>query len=116
MQDAESVPPEAPAQLGGEGRKDVRDLKSGGKERGGTEGKAGGGTQQWRLRLSWQGAGEEEWGREGEGRGEGRGRETDVVLPPSFRRTAPPRGPALAHTPSLICPGPAITVALFRDR
>ena len=41
MQDAETEPPEAPAQLGGEGRKDVRDLKSGGKERGGTEGKAG---------------------------------------------------------------------------
>ena len=67
MQDAETEPPEAPAQLGGEGKKDVRDLKSGGKERGGTEGKAGGGTQQWRLRLSWQGAGEEEWGRDGEG-------------------------------------------------
>lgn len=60
--DAETEPPGAPAQLGGEGRKGValweRDLESGGKK--------GGGMRRARL-----GAGLEEEGRRGGGGGEG---------------------------------------------
>lgn len=112
--DAETEPPGTPAQLGGEGRKDVRDRKSGGKKRRDRRQGCGRGSAVVAAAASqWGGrGGEEEWGREGEGRGrgeggeregrregggEGRGRETDAALPPSFRRTAPPQGPALGH-------------------
>ena len=107
--DAETEPPGTPAQLGGEGRKDVRDRKSGGKKRRDRRQGCGRGSAVVAAAASqWGGrGGEEGGGRGGEGEGDRRGPPT---LLQENRSSAGPRSGA---PPSLICQGPAITVALF---